>query len=231
MPGTQYRNRLLLALSKADRALLSRGLKPVELALRQSIEVAHGPIAHIVFPESGIISVVAKSAREQIEVGLIGNEGMSGTAVLLGNHRSPNDAYVQMAGNGHQISARSLRVALDASKTLRQRFQRFAHVFMVQISQTAFANGKAGIEARLARWLLMAHDRHDQDDLPLTHEFVAVMLGVRRPGVTDAVHELESKRLIRARRGVIRIMNRRGLIALAGGTYGVPEAEYERLLG
>lgn len=231
MSVPKYRNQLLLALSKADRALLSPALELVELELRQPIEAANTPIAHVFFPESGIISVVARSADNRIEAGIIGREGMSGTAVLLGNHRSPNDAYVQMVGAAHRISAKRLRNALDASKTLRQIFQRFAHVFMVQIAQTAVANGKTRIDARLARWLLMAHDRGDTNDLSLTHEFIAVMLGVRRAGVTEALHELEGKRLIRAHRGVIQIVSRKGLISLAGGIYGVPEAEYKRLMG
>jgi CRP-like cAMP-binding protein len=138
---------------------------------------------------------------------------------------------VQVAGSAHRITAKALRAALDENKTLRQRMQLYAHVFMVQIAQTAFANGTARIEARLARWLLMAHDRQDSDDLSLTHEFVAVMLGVRRSGVTDALHALEGAGLIRASRGVVRITSRKGLLALAGSIYGVPEAEYRRLMG
>jgi CRP-like cAMP-binding protein len=230
MSVAKYRNRLLLALSKADRALLTPWLEPVELDLRRPIERANKPISHAYFPDHGIISVVAKSADDQIEAGLIGREGMSGAAIVLGNHRSPNDAYVQMAGSAHRIPAKHLRAAMDTSKSLRQRLQRFAHVFMVQIAQTAFANGKTTIDARLARWLLMVHDRQDGNELALTHEFIAVMLGVRRSGVTDALHDLEGKRLIRASRGAIRILSRKGLIALAGGIYGVPEAEYERLM-
>jgi len=120
---------------------------------------------------------------------------------------------------------------LDASKTLRQRMQRYAHVFMVQIAQTAFANGTARIEERLARWLQMAHDRQDDDKIHLTHEFIAIMLGVRRSGVTDALHALEGQGLIRASRGVVRVANRKGLMTLARGTYGVPKSEYRRLMG
>jgi CRP-like cAMP-binding protein len=218
-------------LSRADQALLSPHLEAVDLELRHWVEHAHTPIKHVYFPESGIISVVAKAADDQIEVGLIGREGMSGAAVVLGDQQSPNDAYVQLAGNGHRISAARLRTAIEASKSLRQRLHRFAHIFMVQIAQTAFANGRSKIDHRLARWLLMAQDRQDDNDLPLTHEFIAIMLGVRRPGVTDALHELEAKRLIQANRGVIRIVNRKGLMTLAGNIYGVPEAEYERLIG
>jgi CRP-like cAMP-binding protein len=231
MSVAHYRNQLLLGLSEKDRGLLSPWLEPVELQLRRSIEKSNTPISHIYFPECGIISVVAKAAQQEIEVGLIGREGMSGTAVLLGDQRSPNDVYVQMAGAAHRISAKHMRQALEASKTLREHLQRYAQAFMVQVAQTAFANGTAKIDARLARWLLMAHDRHDDDELPLTHEFIAVMLGVRRPGVTDALHKLEAKGLISAGRGVIRIVRRKGLMALAGGAYGVAEAEYERLIG
>src|SRR5690349_15813721 len=106
MSVAKYRNQLLLALSKSDRALLTSWLEPVKLELRQSIEQAHKSISHVYFPERGIISVVAKSADDQIEAGLIGWEGMSGAAIVLGNHRSPNDAYVQMAGNAHRITAK-----------------------------------------------------------------------------------------------------------------------------
>jgi CRP-like cAMP-binding protein len=231
MSVREYQNALLLSLSRKDRALLLPHMEKVVLGVRDPIENANVSIKHVYFPDRGIISVVTKSGDEQIEAGVIGREGMSGTAVVLGNHRSPNDAYVQIAGAAHRITAKRLRVALDESKTLHQRMQLYAHVFMVQIAQTAFANGAALIEERLARWLLMAHDRQDDDDLHLTHEFVAVMLGVRRSGVTDALHTLEGAGLVRARRGVVRIINRKGLVALAGRIYGVPEAEYRRLMG
>lgn len=230
MAVPKYRNQLLHGLSKVDRGLISPWLEAVELKLGQAIEEANTPISHVYFLEQGIISVAAKSSGGQIQAGLIGREGMTGTAILLGNHRSPNDASVQMAGSAQRMSAKQLRVALETSKSLRQRFQRFSHVFMVQIAQTALAASKTRLNIRLARWLLMVHDRQDADELALTHELVAVVLGVRRSGVTDALHELESNGLIRASRGVIRIVNRRGLIALAGGTYGVPEAEYQRLM-
>jgi len=230
MTSTTVTNRLLLSLSKADRRLLATGLERVDLELRRPIEEANTPIKHVYFPDHGIISVVVKSAGLEIEAGLVGREGMSGTAVVLGDDRSPNDAYVQIAGGAHRITTRRLRAALEASKTMRQIMQRYVHVFMVQVAQTAFANGKANIEDRLARWLLMAHDRQDDDELQLTHEFLSVMLGVRRSGVTEALQELESKGLVRASRGVIRVVDRRKLLKAAGSAYGVPEAEYKRLL-
>jgi CRP-like cAMP-binding protein len=228
---SQSVNQLLLRLSKADRALLAPGLAPVELELRQAIETANKSIAHVYFPDSGIISVVVTQNNDQVEAGIVGREGMTATAVVLGNHRSPNDSYVQIAGHAQRMSAKRFREALSASRTLSLVMQRYAHVFMVQLAQTAFANGTASLETRLARWLLMAHDRQDGERLHLTHEFLAVMLSVRRPGVTEAMVELERRRLIAARRGVIQIVNRKGLMKTAGGIYGVPEAEYKRLLG
>jgi CRP-like cAMP-binding protein len=230
MSSREISNKLLRALSHDDLALLG-ALEPIELDLRHPVEQANQTIEHVYFPDSGIISVVAKSADDQIEAGVVGREGMTGTAVVMGNHRSPNDAYVQMAGAGHRVPAQRVRDAVETSSSLRQLMQRYAQVFMVQVAQTALANGRAKIEERLARWLLMAHDRQDDDDLRLTHEFIAIMLGVRRPGVTDALHQLEAKSLIRSNRGAIRIVDRAGLLGVAGGAYGVPESEYKRLLG
>jgi CRP-like cAMP-binding protein len=113
---------------------------------------------------------------------------------------------------------------------VRALLLRYAHVFMVQVAATALADGRYSIEQRLARWLLMCHDRNG-DDLALTHEFLALMLGVRRPGVTESLHILEGERMIKAQRGLITILDRQKLEARAGDSYGTPEAEYERLIG
>lgn len=224
-------NLLLNSLAPADFALLEAALEPIELESRHPVETANQPIEHIYFPDSGIISVVARSGEEVIEVAVIGREGMSGTAVVMGNHRSPNDVYVQAPGKAHRIEADKLRVALANSPSMRSLFQRFAQVFTVQVAQTALSNGRGKINERLARWLLMADDRLDGDEVQLTHEFIAVMLGVRRPGVTDALHALEGGGLIQSGRSAIKVLDRKGLVALAGSTYGVPEAEYKRLIG
>jgi CRP-like cAMP-binding protein len=225
-------NKLLAMLSAQDLALLMPHLQSVKVALRHSIEVSNKAIEHVYFPVSGIVSVVAKSKQgEQIEAGLIGREGMTGLSVVLGNHRSPHEVYVQMAGAAQRISADKLREAIMTSATLHSLLLRFTQTFMIQVTQTALANGYAKIEERLARWLLMARDRLDTDDLKLTHEFMALMLGVRRAGVTISLHELESKGLVRSSRGAIRIVDREGLEIVAGGAYGVAEAEYKRLIG
>jgi len=225
-------NQLFHALSDADWQLIAPRLQAIQMAPRQVIESANNPIEHAYFPTQGIISVVARSADgQQIEAGVIGREGMTGLAIVMSNHRSPNDAFVQVAGDAYRMSADDLRECLHESEMLRQLAQHFAQIFMTQVTQTALANGRAKIEERLARWLLMAQDRLDDGSLQLTHEFIALMLGVRRPGVTDALNDLEGKGLIRSTRGVVRIVDRTGLEAAAGGIYGVPEAEYKRLIG
>ncbi len=226
------RNRLLAALSKDDRDRLQPHLEPIDLELRKPLEQPNKRIDNVYFLDVGIASVVAVQAREtNVEIGLIGREGMTGLAIVLGNHRSPHATYIQAAGKGQRIAAAELRKALAASATLQVLLMKFVQAFMVQTAHTAIANARAKLDQRLARWLLMAHDRLDGNALPLTHEFLALMLGVRRAGVTEALSALEGRRLIEAARGRIVVRDRKGIERSAGGSYGVPEAEYRRLLG
>jgi CRP-like cAMP-binding protein len=216
------KNQLLAALSKSDLALLRPDLEPVSLKLHQVLEVANRPNKHSYFIESGLASVVAGNGRRRLEVGLIGCEGMTGLAIVLGGDRSPNENFIQVAGAGLRISARKLREAMQQSRPLEKAFLKFAQSFMNQTANTAFANGTANIEARLARWLLMAHDRLDGEEIPLTHEFLSLMLGVRRAGVTVALSHLADKAVISVSRGQIFVLNREGLEASAGDTYHQP---------
>jgi CRP-like cAMP-binding protein len=230
--STHRRNHLLACLAPADHACLASYLETVDLPVRHVVEAANKPIKHVYFPTSGIISVVASGPKDrQIEVGIVGLEGMSGISIVLGDDRSPNETFVQVAGAGVRILAGTLGSAMDDSPSMRLCFSQYAQAFMVQTAHTALANGRAKVEERLARWLLMAHDRLDGDELPLTHEFLALMLGVRRAGVTTTLHFLESKKLISLDRGRIAMLNRDGVAELANGLYGVPEAEYRRLTG
>jgi CRP-like cAMP-binding protein len=225
-------NHLLSTLPARDLALLQPHLSHVRLELRRPIEDANAPIKHVYFPDEGIVSVVADGSRgRQSEIGLIGREGMTGINVVMGNDRSPHQAYVQVAGRGQRMSADSLRQAMRESPPMRETFLHFAQAFMVQTAHTAVANGRANIEQRLARWLLMAHDRLDGNELPLTHEFLALMLNVRRAGVTIALQALSANGLISANRGLLTVIDRRGLNAAANGLYGIPEDEYQRLTG
>ena len=144
---------------------------------------------------------------------------MTGLPVLLGNDRNSSEVFIQAAGQGHCIKAEALRKSIDKSVTLHRSMLRYVHNFLEQTSRTAVANGRSKIEERLARWLLMADDRIDGTDLPLTHDFLAMMLGVRRPGVTAALQELEHEGLIARKRGHIVILDRRALEKLSNGTY------------
>jgi CRP-like cAMP-binding protein len=230
--SARFRNRLLQSLAPDDLALIAGKLHAERLELRHFFENAEEPIREICFPESAIVSVVARTtAGRSIEAGLIGFEGMTGIAILMGDDRSPNETYVQMAGEGNVMAADDLRSAIRSSPHLHTILLRYAHTFMVQTSQTALANGRAKIDERLARWLLMASDRVEGPELSLTHEFLSLMLGVRRPGVTDALHRLEGEHLIRSRRSSITIRDREGLETVANGSYGVAERDYERLFG
>ena len=228
---THYRNRILSALSAGDLALLQGGLEAFDYPERTFVEYPGAPIDYIYFPETGFISIVAANGpRHKLEIGMIGFEGMTGVAVVLGDDRSPNETFTQAITTGNRIAVSTVRGALAESPRMSRLMRRFALAFLTQTTQTALVNGHARIDERLARWLLMAMDRLDTVDLPLTHELMALMLGVRRPGVTDALHRLEGDGLIRARRGFVGIRDRAALEAKSAGCYGVTEAEYRRLM-
>ena len=230
--SSQSRNQLLAAMSAADFALLQPNLKPVAMALLRDMEQPNQRIETVYFMETGIASVVAVQSDEtRVEVGLIGREGMTGMAVVLGGNQSPHATYIQVAGEGQRITAKELRKAMSASQTLHSLLLKFVQVFMVQTAHTAIANARAHIDQRLARWILMAHDRTGDNTLPLTHEFLSLMLGVRRAGVTEALQSLKRQKLIENGRNKIVIRNRRGIERMAGAAYGTPEKEYRRLIG
>ncbi len=228
----QNSNMLLAALSAPDFALLQPHLIPLKLALLQKLEVPNKPIEDVYFLHDGIASVVAiQSGDTRVEIGLIGREGMTGAAVLLGSATSPHATYIQAVGSGERMAVVELLKAVQQSETLQRMFLKYVQSFMVQTAHTAIANARANLPERLARWILMAQDRVGGDDLALTHEFLALMLGVRRPGVTETLHVLSRKRLIKTSRGQILILDRKGLERSAGGYYGLPEQEYRRLIG
>ncbi len=231
-PNSSSRNQLLAAMSAADFASLEPHLQPVALELLTALERPNRQIQAVYFLEAGIASVVAVQPDEsRVEVGLIGREGMSGIAVVLGGDRSPHSTYIQVAGEGQRIATKELRNAMDASVTMRRLFLKFVQVFMVQTAHTAIANARAHIDQRLARWILMAHDRTDNKTLPLTHEFLSLMLGVRRAGVSEALRSLRQQKLIDTGRNQIVLRDRKGVERIVRGSYGVPEKEYRRLVG
>ena len=226
-------NQLLTALTSGDIELLRPHLEPRAFALRDVIEEPNRPIHHVYFLDAGVASVVALTAPNddrEVEIGIIGREGMTGGAVVLGNDRSPHSTYMQIAGKGHRITAPKLRGAMDRSSSMRGIFLKSVQAFNVQTAHTAIANARANLEQRLARWLLMAHDRVDGDELPLTHEFLSLMLAVRRSGVTETLQSFTKQKLITHARKKITVLNRSGIEEIANGFYGVPESELNRLM-
>ena len=222
-PSISPNNLILKGLSAVDLALLKPDLEPVELPVRQVLETPNKPIKHNYFIEYGLASIVAANKNKRLEVGLIGCEGVTGLPIILGNDRSPNETFMQVPGHGIRIAADKLRKAIAQSRSLERALLNFAHDFMNQTANTALSNGTATLEERLARWLLMANDRLRGDEVPLTHEFLSLMLGVRRAGVTVALHYLEQRALIRMSRKQIVITDRKGLRAAANGSYHEPE--------
>lgn len=200
--------------------------------MRMPLVAPHEPIDFVWFVESGIVSMVAESPDgRQVEVGIVGREGMVDPAMVNGADRSPLNCFVQVAGEARRMPAAVLRAAIEDSASLRLLLARYVQTLLVQISHTALANAANTIEQRLARWLVMSGDRIDGAAVPMTHEFLAVMLGVRRAGVTVAVRSLAALGLIEAARGQIAIRDRAGLVAYSRAIYGPPEAEYVRLIG
>ncbi len=224
-------NRLLHALSPSDRALLAPDLVPIAYELRHSFERPNKKIETVLFPDTGIASVVAEHPNgRRIEIGLIGCEGMTGTAVVLGNDRSPHSTYIQVVGAGQQMPVAALRNAMEQSQSLHAVLLKYVQAFMVQTAHSAIANARATLIERLARWLLMAHDRVAGNALDLTHEFLSLMMAVRRAGVTEALREFEKRNLITCGRRMITIVDRKGIEKIASHYYGTPEAEYRRLM-
>ena len=229
---TGIRNRLLHKINPKDWDLLGPHLEAVTLKERQVIEIPTKPITHAYFLENGVASVVAVDAEDhRIEVGVIGYEGVTGVPLIMGDTRAQHSTYMLIGGNGHRVAQEALSQAMAKSDALRALMLKSAHGFLIQTAHTALANGRAKLEQRLARWLLMALDRLTTDTVPLTHEFLAVMLGVRRAGVTVAIHGFERRGLVTTKRGQLTVVNRHGIEQIAGSFYGTPEAELRRLLG
>jgi CRP-like cAMP-binding protein len=225
-------NHLLRSLPKDAFDEMAPDLERASLIPRSVISEADRPIDRVCFPEGGLISVVARSRTGgRIEAGLIGVEGMTGVAVLLADDRSPDECYVQCPGEGLWLHTDRLLALVETYAELKRVLLRYVHSFMIQTAHTALADGRARLDQRLARWLLMAHDRCGHPDLPLTHELLAAMLGVRRAGITVALNGLERMSAIRMNRGLVTIADRALLSEVAGPWYGTPEREYRRLLG
>ncbi|MDX6272248.1 MAG: hypothetical protein QOD28_3471 [Acidobacteriota bacterium] len=224
-------NQILNQLSPEEYERLSPHLEPVTLSHGDVLYYPQEPVSHVYFPNSGTVSVVATFANGGgVEVGMVGNEGVFGVNVVLGSVTTPHEAMVQLPGDGVRASSDVLRREFKQGGQLHDLLLRYTQAFIVQIAQNAACNKAHPIDGRLARWLLMTSDRATGRGLELTHDFMAVMLGTRRAGVTEAAGKLQDMGLIRYRRGHITVLDRRGLEAATCECYPIVKTEFDRLL-
>ncbi|AYD01582.1 Crp/Fnr family transcriptional regulator [Neorhizobium sp. NCHU2750] len=225
-------NKLLALLSHEDYTALEPVLQPINLPQGFVLSAPGEPLEYCYFPLSGVISTVVTSpSGKRTEIGLLGREGVSPASIALGAADTPYLVVMQVPGRGVRVPIAIMRNIIEARPEVKSLLSRWAHVALSQAAFTALSNAIHPVDERLARWILMCHDRVDGDAIDLTHEFLAIMLSVRRPSVTVALHVLEGKQLIYSHRGTIIVRDRKALERFAADSYGGAEREYERLFG
>jgi len=225
-------NHLLEALPRKLGKHLIAECEPVELVFTQILAEQGERIRHVYFPTESFISLMTQiDDSANLEVGLVGNEGMLGTSLILGMDVSPLRAVVQGAGPALRMSVARFRRELRQNPALQRELKCYLYVVMRQLVQTAACTHFHVVEARLARWLLMTQDRAHSDAFHITHEFLAYMLGVRRVGVTRAATALQNRNLIHYQRGNITVLDRANLEAASCGCYAADTATYTRIMG
>lgn len=210
--GKAVHNTILLSLPEEEFREVSEALDHVVLARHHSLHEPSRDLDFVYFPNGGLISlVVATEDGKTVEAGVVGKEGIVGTPLVVGLHRSPLREIVQFPSDGFRIRAAALQAALPGAPVFQMTLSRYAVIQGMQVSQTAACNRLHDVAQRLARWLLTAVDRVDSDSLPITHDFLATMLGTDRPSVTVAAGILQKKKAIEYTRGTVKILNRRTL--------------------
>lgn len=228
---SQIGNRFLALLPEDEYKQLLPDLELLNMKIGDPINDADGLIEYVYFPINCVISQVTNLEEgTSVEAGVIGREGCSGVEIALDSSTSPRATHVQLPGDSLRIKAEEFRAALNQNKIMDRLMRRFAFAYLNQVGQVVACNSHHRIEARLARWLLMCHDRTDGNELRITQEFIAQMLGVHRPGVTIAVLSLKNAGFIRNQRGVIIIEDRKGLEEIACECYEAINREYEKYL-
>lgn len=225
-------NRLLNALAPHDFERLRPHLQRGRVDIYHMLALQGGKFTHVHFPETCVISVVNRMADGSgVEAGTIGNEGMAGLPAYLDGAASESETFCQVAGVSLRLPVQVIVDAAADRPELRQLLNRYVHAYLAQVSQSVACNRLHDIEQRCARWLLMTHDRvGDVESFSLKHEFLALMLGVRRAGVTTAAGALQDRGVIRYRRGIICVTDRAGLEVAACECYGLARANFDRLL-
>jgi CRP-like cAMP-binding protein len=230
--STRPQNTLLAHLPANEYQRLSPHLEAVALSLRQTIYAVRSPIDYVYFPLAGVISAMTVMLDgSAIEVATIGNEGMTGLLAFVGGKNSPYEVMVQVPGDALRMRADILESESKFDGPLRRLLVTYHEAFSMQVSYAVACNGLHLVQKRCCRWLLMTHDRVGSDELPLTHEFLAIMLGVRRASVTEVLKPLQDRGLIENSRGKITLLDRAGLETESCECYGIVRDEFARLFG
>jgi CRP-like cAMP-binding protein len=230
--GRVVENRILALFPPVERARLLSQMEYVRLPLGQTIIEPGEPISYVYFPTGAMISLVSiTGAGKSVEAGVIGVEGMAGLPVILGGGTTPMRSVVQIAGSAYRVRAQVAKAEFDRGGTLQRALHLYMHALFVAFSQSAACNRLHPTVGRLARWLLIASDGVQSETLYLTHDYLAVMLGMRRAGVTEACGLLRDNSLIDYFRGRIQIINRPGVEGVACECYHMVKKEFDRMLG
>jgi CRP-like cAMP-binding protein len=220
--GRPIRNKILLAMTDSEFLLIRRHLEYVALPSHLSLHEPHQTCRFAYFPNEGLISLVVVMANgKTVEAGIVGHEGVAGLPAVLGLSHSPLREVMQIGGNGFRVKSRGMDRTLDTTPDLRRILKRYTMMLGLHVAQTAACNRLHDIDRRLARWLLMAHDRVDSGTLRITHGFLATMLGTDRPSVSLAAGFLQRRDIIKYSRGAVKILNRAGLENQACECYAV----------
>jgi len=229
---TSVQNRLLASLPREEYERLQPYLEPVVLDVKRELYQPNVPIEFVYFPLEGVCSLLSLSSESQlIEVGTVGNEGMVGLPVFLGVRQVPGISMCQVPGTALRMREEELQTQVSRDSSLNEVLHRYTQALFNFISQSAVCNRLHSIEQRCCRWLLLTRDRVGTDEVPLTHEFLSQMLGVRRAGVTEVAARLQNAGFISYRYGKITIVDRAGLEATSCECYELIKAEFERLIG
>ena len=224
-------NHLLSVLPEAERARVEPHLVPVEMSLGQVVYESGDRLDHVYFPTTSIVSLLyVMEDGASAEIAIVGNEGIIGIALFMGGETTPNRAVVQSAGRAYRLDARILKEEFHRAGPVQRLLLRYTQALITQMAQTAVCNRHHSIDQQLCRWLLLSMDRLPSNELKMTQELIANMLGVRRSGVTEAALKLQDAGLIRYGHGHIEVLDRPGLEKRVCECYGVVKREFDRLL-
>lgn len=226
------RNYLLASLKDAEFERVVKKMEPVSLSLGEVLYESGSVLNYAYFPTTAIVSMLYLMENGgTAEIGIVGNDGVLGMAIFLGGNTTTSRAVIQSAGDAYRIQPQDLRDEFKKGERFQDLLLRYTQAIVTQISQTAVCNRLHAVEKQLCRWLLLSHDRLQDDNLVMTHDLISNMLGVRREGITLAAKKLAAKKLIRNTRGTITVLDRQGLESAACECYEIVNTEYNRLLG